>query len=247
MTVIRKIAIQMLYSLMFMQKQKIIHCDFKPENILLRHQGKTGIKVIDFGSACFLDQKMYTYIQSRFYRAPEVILEIGYGPEIDTWSFGCVLVELFNGAPIFPGENQRDQLYYMIEYLGILDNQIINASPKKRNFFSEDFKTLEIPNSKGKIRQPNTKSLKKFLKGADAEFIDLVYKCFNFEPNKRIKPAEAILHPWITYGMPKEILLYHKNKINGEEKNTMPIPKQSLRNSPRIKMPLNINVKKIKS
>merc|ERR1711935_137577 len=52
----------------------LIHCDLKPENILLRQANKSGIKIIDFGSSCFEDERVYTYIQSRFYRAPEVIL-----------------------------------------------------------------------------------------------------------------------------------------------------------------------------
>jgi dual specificity tyrosine-phosphorylation-regulated kinase 2/3/4 len=69
--------------------------------------------VIDFGSGCFESQRslffdsnknknfclllVYTYIQSRFYRAPEIILGIPYTPAIDMWSFGCILVELFTG------------------------------------------------------------------------------------------------------------------------------------------------------
>ena len=67
---IRRFAIQILQSLRYMRKLKIIHCDLKPENILLKSPNKSGIKVIDFGSSCFEDERIYTYIQSRFYRAP---------------------------------------------------------------------------------------------------------------------------------------------------------------------------------
>lgn len=49
------------------------------------------IKVIDFGSACHQSQQMYTYIQSRFYRSPEVILGLKYSTAIDMWSFGCIV------------------------------------------------------------------------------------------------------------------------------------------------------------
>jgi dual specificity tyrosine-phosphorylation-regulated kinase 2/3/4 len=73
-----------------------LYLDLKPENILLKQQGRSGIKgidnrlcecieywiiflVIDFGSSCFEHQRVYTYIQSRFYRAPEVILGAKYG------------------------------------------------------------------------------------------------------------------------------------------------------------------------
>jgi dual specificity tyrosine-phosphorylation-regulated kinase 2/3/4 len=60
---VRRVAIQLLQALMEMQRKGIIHCDLKPENILLKEANKSGIKVIDFGSSCFQDNKMYTYIQ----------------------------------------------------------------------------------------------------------------------------------------------------------------------------------------
>ena len=102
---IRRFAIQILQSLTFFKKNAIIHCDLKPENILLKEENKSGIRVIDVGSGCFEEKQLYTYIQSRFYRAPEIILGIRYTPAIDMWSFGCIMVELFTGFPIFPGES----------------------------------------------------------------------------------------------------------------------------------------------
>jgi dual specificity tyrosine-phosphorylation-regulated kinase 2/3/4 len=71
-----------------MKSLGIIHCDLKPENVLLRQVNKSAIKVIDLGSACYIDEKIYTYIQSRFYRAPEIMLGIPYNEAIDMWSFG---------------------------------------------------------------------------------------------------------------------------------------------------------------
>ena len=75
----------------------IIHCDLKTENIMLREMGKSGIKIIDFGNACYSNKKMFKYIQSRFYRAPEVIMELPYSTQIDMWSLGCILYELHFG------------------------------------------------------------------------------------------------------------------------------------------------------
>jgi dual specificity tyrosine-phosphorylation-regulated kinase 2/3/4 len=75
-----------------------VHCDLKPENILLKGPTKSTIKLIDFGSSCFENERLYTYIQSRFYRSPEVILGMPYGMPIDMWSFGCILAELYSGA-----------------------------------------------------------------------------------------------------------------------------------------------------
>ncbi len=74
-----------------------MHCDLKPENVLLERPGYTNVKVIDFGSSCYAGQNVYSYIQSRFYRAPEVIFGNDYGPPIDMWSLGCIIVELLTG------------------------------------------------------------------------------------------------------------------------------------------------------
>ena len=89
-----------------LKDEKIIHCDLKPENILLKQPGRTGIKLIDFGSSCFEGKTIYTYIQSRFYRAPEIILGMKYGTAIDMWSVGCILAELYNGFPLFAGDTE---------------------------------------------------------------------------------------------------------------------------------------------
>lgn len=76
------------------------------------------VKMIDFGSACFEGQTIYSYIQSRFYRAPEVLLGLPYGPPIDVWSLGCVAAELFLGLPLFPGVSEFNQVARIVEALG---------------------------------------------------------------------------------------------------------------------------------
>lgn len=76
------------------------------------------IKVIDFGSACHERQTVYTYIQSRFYRSPEVLLGIPYNAAIDMWSLGCIAVELFLGLPLFPGTSEYNQITRIVEMLG---------------------------------------------------------------------------------------------------------------------------------
>jgi dual specificity tyrosine-phosphorylation-regulated kinase 2/3/4 len=111
--------------LKFIKEQNIIHCDLKPENILLKQTNKSGIKLIDFGSGCFEDEIVYTYIQSRFYRSPEVILGIRFNQSIDMWSLGCILAELLTGYPIFPGENEGDQLGLIMEVFGKPDREVL--------------------------------------------------------------------------------------------------------------------------
>ncbi|KAJ3330557.1 Dual specificity tyrosine-phosphorylation-regulated kinase 1A [Blyttiomyces sp. JEL0837] len=87
-------------------------------SIMLYHASRSALKVIDFGSSCFYHDKVYTYIQSRFYRSPEVILGHSYTVSIDMWSLGCILVELFSGEPIFCGQTEHDQMCRIYDVLG---------------------------------------------------------------------------------------------------------------------------------
>jgi dual specificity protein kinase YAK1 len=109
---------QLLDALTVLKEARLIHCDLKPENILLKSLQSPQIKVIDFGSACHERQTVYTYIQSRFYRSPEVLLGLPYTAAIDMWSLGCIAVELFLGLPLFPGTSEYNQITRIVEMLG---------------------------------------------------------------------------------------------------------------------------------
>ena len=71
--------------------------NFKQSKIFILLLKKSGLKIVDMGSSCFENKKMYTYIQSRYYRSPEVMLGVDYSSAIDMWSFGCIVAELFLG------------------------------------------------------------------------------------------------------------------------------------------------------
>ena len=210
---VKRFAIQLLFGLLILKTKKVIHCDLKPENILLINEGKTHIKIIDFGSSCYKSQNYYTYIQSRFYRAPEILMGLEYGYEIDMWSLGCILCELFCGIPIFPGENEYDMMYYIMEYIGVPPKELIFKSHKKRSYFTDNGEPLEKPTSFGKIRKPNKKTFEKFLKNADNDFIDLIKKIFKWKKEERITPEEALKHTWILKNMNEKMLFEHFNKI----------------------------------
>ncbi|KAK1750612.1 hypothetical protein QBC47DRAFT_120128 [Echria macrotheca] len=195
---IRRFTKQLLSSLNLLKQHKVIHCDLKPENILLRHPLHSEIKVIDFGSSCFENEKVYTYIQSRFYRSPEVILGMTYGMPIDMWSLGCILAELYTGVPIFPGENEQEQLACIMEVFGPPEKHLIEKSTRKKLFFDSMGKPRLTVSSKGRRRRPSSKTLQQVLKCDDEPFLDFLAKCLRWDPDRRMKPDEAIRHEFIT-------------------------------------------------
>lgn len=194
---VKRFTAQLLVALSFLWRENIVHCDIKPENILLRYENKTSIKLIDFGSSCLENERLYTYIQSRFYRAPEIILGIQYGRPIDLWSIGCVVCEMAIGYPLFPGENEQEQLQCIMEVLGVPPQRLIDRSPRKKQFFDSSNAPRLVANSRNKIRKPSTKSLAQALRTEDDLFLDFVMLFLRWEPLERITPNEAMRHPWI--------------------------------------------------
>lgn len=198
---IKRYSHQVLQSLYLLSKLKLIHCDLKPENILLTEGSKSSVKVIDFGSSCYKQNKIYSYIQSRFYRAPEILLGLEYSESIDIWSLGCILIELYTGFPAFPGESEADLFTCMMEVLGVPPMDYMNRSQRKSMYLNSKNEPRIVPNSKGKKRYPGTKTINDMLEGCDIEFIDLVERknylgCLQWEPDKRISPREALEHIW---------------------------------------------------
>ncbi|CAM0944898.1 unnamed protein product [Alopecurus aequalis] len=135
---VRTFSRQILDALVVMKGAGIIHCDLKPENILITPNVKSaaGVKVIDFGSACMEGKTIYSYIQSRYYRSPEVLLGYPYTTAIDMWSFGCIVAELYVGLPLFPGASEYDVLSRMIEIIGGQPpDDLLREAKNTRKFF----------------------------------------------------------------------------------------------------------------
>ena len=122
----------------------IIHCDIKPENILLKiniekDKNDISVKLTDFGSACIKNNPIFSVVQSLFYRAPEVILGIPYTQAIDIWSIGLVTIELFLGGPLLPGYSEYDQLLKIIKIIGKIPDLMLMRNGKKiGNFYYYD-------------------------------------------------------------------------------------------------------------
>lgn len=139
LSLIQKFARQLLEALAFLSRVGIIHCDLKPENILLCDPRRSALKVIDFGSSCMAGQGLYSYIQSRFYRSPEVMLGMPHTCAIDWWSLGCILVEMHTGRPLVAGADNHEQMSYLTRMLGVPPAEFLSKADKKimRIFFKE--------------------------------------------------------------------------------------------------------------
>uniref|UniRef100_A0A3Q2TSA6 dual-specificity kinase n=1 Tax=Fundulus heteroclitus TaxID=8078 RepID=A0A3Q2TSA6_FUNHE len=248
---VRKFAHSILQCLEALHRHRIIHCDLKPENILLKQQGRSGIKVIDFGSSCFEHQRVYTYIQSRFYRAPEVILGSRYGLPIDMWSFGCILAELLTGYPLFPGEDEGDQLACVMELLGMPPQKLLDQAKRAKNFINSKghprycgVNTLPTGatvlmgsrSRRGKMRgPPASKDWSAALKGCeDPAFTDFIKKCLDWDPSSRLTPSQALRHPWLYRRLPKPLPGTEKSQGAAVKHHGTPLPSIGTRGGPGL-------------
>ncbi|KAJ1108297.1 hypothetical protein NDU88_005673 [Pleurodeles waltl] len=140
---IRTVTTQVLKALSKLKELSIIHADLKPENIMIVDQARYPfrVKVIDFGSASIFSEVRYVkepYIQSRFYRSPEILLGLPFCEKVDMWSLGCVMGELQLGWPLYPGNNEYDQIRYICETQGMPKMQLLNAASKTSSFFKKN-------------------------------------------------------------------------------------------------------------
>jgi len=212
---VRNFAYSILVALNMLRKLNIIHGDLKPENILQRQSGKSGIKVIDFGSSCYEDSsgaKLFTYVQSRFYRAPEVILGCQYNSAIDMWSYGCVVAELLLGVPLLPGEDEDDQMALTVELLGLPPSTLTGR--RAQQFFTlhpslglRPRYLLAEPRPGRAVRgPPGSRSLAATIAPAahnQEELVllcDFLRGCLTWSPVERLSPEQALHHPWLGRG-----------------------------------------------
>ena len=176
-------AYQMLRSLAYIHNMGICHRDIKPQNILIDIKDHRLV-LCDFGSAKILGkgESSVAYICSRYYRAPELILgEEFYGLEIDIWSIGCVIAEMFLGEPIFCGKSSKDQFLKIMNVLGTPSELDVKAM---------------CPTVKASLPQINSLGLKKKFKNQDPLFIDFLSSLLVYNPKNRLKPIEALCHPY---------------------------------------------------
>ncbi|XP_056138345.1 dual specificity tyrosine-phosphorylation-regulated kinase 4-like [Lampris incognitus] len=185
MSEVRKYTTSLLKCLSLLKKEKIMHCDLKPDNIVLSNENPDSLKVIDFGLSCYeKDAKGNSHIQAVPYCSPEVILGHICGVAIDMWSLGCIIFELCTGHMLFQGWNKAEQLSLMIECIDI----VICVS---------DSNGMLIQNSEKEIQQPRRDDLASMLRTKDPHLLDFIKRCLEWDPKKRMMPDEAMQHPWI--------------------------------------------------
>ncbi|KAJ3043021.1 Dual specificity protein kinase clk3 [Rhizophlyctis rosea] len=224
---IRSFAAQILEAVAFLHDLRLIHTDLKPENLMLednstrtvassKRNGKprkellsTRIRLIDFGSAIFEDDYHSSVVSTRHYRAPEIILSLGWSFPCDMWSVGCILVEFFTGDALFQTHDNLEHLALMEAILGRLPQDMCrNPTSRGSERFFNKMNRVDFPNPKTKAQSRKfvkaTKSLKELIRPNTEElwdFYDLVSKMLTYNPRDRITAHEALQHSFIT-GIP---------------------------------------------
>lgn len=189
------ILIDLFEALNFLKENHIIHCDLKPENIFFIDEYRYNVVIGDFGLARTKYDKNLTYfnIQTRWYRAPEILFEIPYSYSIDIWSIGAIMIELLINTPIFPCKNEYE-LFLMMEYLVgksyryMIDDYYLSYKSK-----IEKFTNYIHPPQRHFTLQKHINKIKLLFKKENIEEINYLFiHIFRWNPDKRIVPKDAL-------------------------------------------------------
>lgn len=184
----RNYIFQLCKAIDYCHRLDVIHRDIKPENLLV--SANHTLKLCDFGFARTIPQKigaLTDYVATRWYRSPELLLgTANYGKEVDMWAIGCIMGELTDGQPLFPGESEIDQLYVIQKVLGPLSSEQEEAF--HRNPHLNGYKFPEIS-------RPETLE-RHYLNKLDSVALSFMRGLLDMNPRRRMTVTDALQHPY---------------------------------------------------
>ncbi|CAG9787337.1 unnamed protein product [Diatraea saccharalis] len=234
---VRHIAYQLVYSVLFLHDNKLTHTDLKPENILfvdsdyevvnvyssskkthdLLRVKRSDVRLIDFGSATFDHEYHSTIVSTRHYRAPEVILELGWAQPCDVWSIGCIMFELHLGITLFQTHDNREHLAMMERILGPIPYRM--ARKTRTKYFYHGKLDWDEKSSAGRYVREKCKPLLRYMQSTSEEhrqLFDLISRMLEYEPAQRITLRDALHHPFFAKLPPHQRLGNDRSRCNGE-------------------------------
>lgn len=232
---IQSFARQLLGSVAFLHDLHLIHTDLKPENILLvrndyrltvvsvpgkrnaptrtkRMLSSTDIRLIDFGSAIFEEEYHSTVVSTRHYRAPEIILGLGWSYPCDAYSLGCILVEFYTGVALYQTHDNLEHLAMMEMVMGKMPDRFARLGARAKPEFFKDGARLDWPKPKASRQSKKdvraTRPLQDVIPPTDQinkQFVDLVRRLLAFDPAQRITVRDALHHPYFSFNIAEEL------------------------------------------
>ncbi|XP_053505101.1 dual specificity protein kinase CLK4b isoform X1 [Ictalurus furcatus] len=214
---IRPMAYQIFRAVHFLHQNKLTHTDLKPENILfvdsdcdieynnkLKRDERTlknlNVKVVDFGNATYDHEHHTSVVSTRHYRAPEVVLELGWNQACDVWSLGCILIEYYLGLTLFQTHDSKEHLAMMERVLGPIPAHMLQRT-RKQCYIHHGKLDWDDCSSSGRYVRKHCKPLKQYMSSKSSEheqLFDLLQKMMEYDVSKRITLEEAIKHPFFT-------------------------------------------------
>lgn len=208
---VRQMAYELCFSVNFLHRNRLTHTDLKPENILFRDSDaeladsvqtvkNPEIRLIDFGSATFNHEHHSSIVSTRHYRAPEVIMELGWSQPCDVWSIGCIVFECALGVTLFQTHDNREHLAMMERVLGQLPQRMVARSQLK--YFNHGRLDWDETSSNGRYVRKNCRPLRRYIpreaRGQTGweQMFDLINKMLIYEPSRRLSLPEALRHPF---------------------------------------------------